>query len=111
MNPYIIQPGHSGYQYHCPAPSKSIRELKTLYGASSTEYNRLRDTFSSVLRRLRMQKGISQEELAVRCGLDRVFISMLECGKRAPSLFTVYKISKALNIPLLVFIGAIEQQL
>jgi transcriptional regulator with XRE-family HTH domain len=45
----------------------------------------------------RKQLGISQEKLAERCGFDRTYISMLERGKRNPSLLNLLKLAKGLE--------------
>ena len=55
-------------------------------------------TFGNILQAIRMKKGFSQEKLALECGLDRTFISMLERGVRQPSLTTLVKISNTLQI-------------
>jgi len=54
--------------------------------------------FGSKVRQVRMKVGISQEELAFRCGLDRTYISGIERGTRNPSLKNIEKIAKALKI-------------
>jgi transcriptional regulator with XRE-family HTH domain len=48
----------------------------------------------------REQLGLSQEKLADRCGFDRTYISMLERGKRNPSLINLLKLVKGLEITL-----------
>ena len=48
----------------------------------------------------REQLGLSQEKLADRCGFDRTYISMLERGKRNPSLINLLKLVKGLGITL-----------
>lgn len=45
----------------------------------------------------RDQLGLSQEKLAERCGFDRTYISMLERGKRNPSLLNLLKLAKGLQ--------------
>lgn len=50
------------------------------------------------LRRIREQKGISQDRLSELAGLDRTYISLIECGKRNPSLATIDKISHVLGV-------------
>ena len=52
------------------------------------------------IRNFRKELGLSQEELAFRCGFDRTYISMLERGKRNPSYLNILKLSKGLNIKL-----------
>lgn len=57
----------------------------------------LAKAFGSVLKELRTQAGISQENLAYECELDRSFISMLERGLRIPTLDTLFKIASPLK--------------
>jgi len=54
--------------------------------------------FGAILRRNREEKGLSQEELAHNCGLDRTFISLLERGLRQPSLSTVFNVAEELGL-------------
>ena len=53
--------------------------------------------FGACLRELRQEKGCSQEQLAMKCELDRTFISLLERGHRQPSLSTILIIASALD--------------
>jgi transcriptional regulator with XRE-family HTH domain len=62
------------------------------------DYKVYKKTFGNVLQTIRLKKGLSQERLALDCGLDRTFISMLERGLRQPSLTTIVKISDTLQI-------------
>jgi transcriptional regulator with XRE-family HTH domain len=52
------------------------------------------------LRRLRLAQGISQEELAFRASIDRVYMSELERGRRNPSLLVLTRLAKALGVTL-----------
>lgn len=67
--------------------------------------------FGIVLRRLRSDKDISQEDLAFRSNLDRTYISMIERGKRNPTINTLFSISKALGINPANFIALVEQEI
>ncbi len=49
------------------------------------------------IRTQREQLGLSQEKLAEQCGFDRTYISMLERGKRNPSLLNLLKLAKGLK--------------
>jgi transcriptional regulator with XRE-family HTH domain len=57
------------------------------------------EAFGRVLRDARNKSGVSQEKLALNCELDRTFISMLERGRRQPSLGSIITIANALDIP------------
>lgn len=46
----------------------------------------------------RIQKGISQEELADRAGLYRTYVGHIEVGKYTLSVYTLYKLCKALKL-------------
>jgi transcriptional regulator with XRE-family HTH domain len=54
--------------------------------------------FGEILRRLRKQKGLSQESLALACGLDRTYIGGIERGERNVSLMNIVKIANALCV-------------
>ncbi|OQW68839.1 MAG: hypothetical protein BVN34_08280 [Proteobacteria bacterium ST_bin12] len=55
--------------------------------------------FGRVLRKLRLEKGLTQEELGLDAELRRTYISVLELGNQQPSLTTILKVAKALNKP------------
>jgi transcriptional regulator with XRE-family HTH domain len=54
--------------------------------------------FGESLKKYRKKRNISQEEFAFRAGLDRTYISGLECGKRNPTLKILVKLANALNM-------------
>ena len=68
------------------------------------------EVFGNVLRELRMEKNISQEKLAEFCDLDRTYISLLERGQRQPTITTIFKLAKALNISPSAMIEKVENQ-
>jgi transcriptional regulator with XRE-family HTH domain len=49
------------------------------------------------IKRLRSQKGISQEQFAFDAGIHRTYISDLERGARNPTILVVEKIARALG--------------
>lgn len=55
------------------------------------------------IKELRQKKGLSQEEFAFRCDLDRTYITSLERGKRNVSLTNLEKIAKAFEMTLSEF--------
>ncbi|MCD1655978.1 helix-turn-helix domain-containing protein [Treponema zuelzerae] len=54
--------------------------------------------FGKIVRQLRNQKGLSQEQLADLCELDRTYISLIERGLRQPTLKTIFRIANSLQI-------------
>jgi transcriptional regulator with XRE-family HTH domain len=54
--------------------------------------------FGRALKKIRLRKKLTPEGLSLEAQLARVYISELEYGKKTPSIETVFKISKALNI-------------
>ena len=63
-----------------------------------------------VIGRLRVQQGLSQEELAKNAGIARSHLAMIENGKKSASVETLWKIAKALGIKLSVLISLIEDE-
>tara|TARA_R110001592_G_scaffold240595_1_gene500633 strand:+ start:395 stop:616 length:222 start_codon:yes stop_codon:yes gene_type:complete len=70
----------------------------------------LKIAFGKTLKNLRIGKGFTQEKLAELSNLDVSFISMLENGKRQPTLATIFNISEALKIKPSLLIKNIEDQ-
>lgn len=54
--------------------------------------------FGKRLRELRLERGLSQEELGELAGLDRTYVSSAEAGRRNVSLKTIYKLAGALGV-------------
>ena len=71
----------------------------------------LKDAFGKVLKQHRNKAGLSQENLAFDAGFNRTFISMLERGLRQPSLSTLFKLGKILNISPSELVKQVEQEI
>ena len=54
--------------------------------------------FGEAVRAARKELGVSQEELAFRCGLHRTYVGSLERGERNVAFVNVVKIAEALDI-------------
>lgn len=66
--------------------------------------------FAIVLQELRHESGLSQEELAEKSNLHDRYISFLERGLRQPTITTIFKLAKALNISPSQLIEKVEAQ-
>lgn len=58
----------------------------------------IRVEFGKHLRKLRLEKGWTQEELADKAGMHFTYIGQIERGIRNPSLVNLEKLAKALGI-------------
>lgn len=67
-------------------------------------------SFATVLKRLRAEKGLSQERLGFEADLHRTYVSQLERGLKSPSLKTLHKIAKVLDISLADLMALIDQE-
>lgn len=63
----------------------------------------LRQALQHTISALRMAKGLSQQELALRSGLTRHYISLLERQKREPKLGTLLQLAEGLGVSLAEF--------
>jgi transcriptional regulator with XRE-family HTH domain len=66
----------------------------------------LRQAFAVNLRRLRHEKGMSQEDLAYEAEVDRSYLSQLEKGQFYVSLRIVERLTKALAVDATEFFKA-----
>lgn len=73
------------------APDPAMRDWRIILGRN--------------VRRLRQQKGLTQEELAFEAEIDLTYVGGIERGKRNPSLLVMARISDALSVPLPRLLG------
>ena len=67
--------------------------------------------FGRALKKVRLKKKLTQEDLSLEAQLARVYISELEYGKKIPSIETIFKLSKGLNIKCSKLMDLTEQEL
>ncbi len=53
-----------------------------------------------IIRELRLDKGLSQEELSFKCDLHRTYIGSIERAEKVASIITLEKVAQALEISL-----------
>lgn len=67
--------------------------------------------FSKVLKKLRTEKGMTQEELAQVSGVDYKYLQKLEGqNPSSPTLSTLDKLSKGLGIPLADLVVSVDTE-
>ena len=70
----------------------------------------LHDVFGRVVRRRREKLGLSQEELGYKAGLHRTYVSLLERGRRNPSLNVVAALARGLGTSTVALMGDLEAE-
>ncbi len=58
----------------------------------------LRQIFAHNLRRIREERGLSQEALAFKAGIDRTYVSSLERQRYSASLDMIEKLASILQV-------------
>ena len=66
----------------------------------------LKQTVARNVRRLRLERGCSQEELSELAGINRNYTGMIERGERSPTVDMLEKLAKALKIDPVAFLTA-----
>ena len=77
-------------------------------GDRSTD--QLLDDFGAAVRRLRRERGWSQEELADRVGIHRTYIGDVERGRRNIGLVNIGRIASALRVTLSALMDEVESR-
>jgi len=67
--------------------------------------------FGQVLRALRRDAGLSQEQLAFAAEIERNFVSLIERGVNQPTIRVIFKLANALRVPPSKMIRLVEEKL
>lgn len=70
----------------------------------------LAEAFGVVVRELRIEAGLTQEQLGFEAGIRRTFVSLLELGQQQPTLTTIFKIAPALGLTPAALIELVENR-
>lgn len=68
------------------------------------------DALATEIKARRVELEYSQEDLAGHCELDRPYISLLEVGKKQPSISVLFRIAGGLGLSLEELSGRIERR-
>ena len=61
----------------------------------------IKKKFGKKVKTLRIEKGGSQEKLALTADLDRTYVPGIEAGRRNVSIVVIEKIANALNVEII----------
>ena len=67
--------------------------------------------FGSVLKEIRLEKKLSQQELADYAEVSRGYISQLELGYNMPTILTIFKLAEVLKVKPHDLIALVEQRM
>lgn len=70
---------------------------------------RLQTAFGTALRKQRHALDLSQEELAHRSGITMRYVSLLETGKRVPTIIVFVAIARAFGLSAQDFMRHVEE--
>lgn len=69
----------------------------------------IQQKFGKTLKKLRNQKGVSQEKFGFLVDLDRTYIASVERGERNISLKNIERIANAFNLSISEFFRTLEE--
>lgn len=78
---------------------EKILKIPTVKAAMPISPEQVQKRFGDRIREIRRRKGISQEDLALACDIDRAYLGAVERGQRNISLLNIYKIARGLKVP------------
>ncbi|HIY47721.1 MAG TPA: helix-turn-helix domain-containing protein [Candidatus Alistipes faecigallinarum] len=56
--------------------------------------------FGQQVAKIRKSRGLSQEQLAYKCGFDRTYVGTIERGEKSATINSIVKIARGLEITL-----------
>ena len=71
----------------------------------------LPEAFGFAIRKLRIERGLTQEQLGFEANLRRTYISSLELGQKTPSITTIYKLAKVFGISMSKLLLLVEKEI
>lgn len=81
---------------------------------SKSEQDKLRKQFTRKLalhlRKVREEKGLTQEDLAFKAGVNTAYYSHLERGVYSPTMFVIWRLAQALEVDLESFMTGFESR-
>jgi DNA-binding XRE family transcriptional regulator len=92
----------------CNRYLSSAKQAKVMQAVYATT---IEQAFGQIIRELRRDRGLSQEELGFESGLHRTYVSLLERGKKSPTLTTLLQVGAALDIAPSEIVRRVENRI
>jgi transcriptional regulator with XRE-family HTH domain len=70
---------------------------------------KLRHALATQLRILRQRRGLTQERLAFLAGIHPTYISILENGRKSPTVDVLDRIARALEVKISTLLADVEK--
>ena len=83
----------------------------TIFAMSKSHYSQHQTKLQELLRRVRLDAGLRQKDLAKRLGMPQSFVSKYESGERRLDLLEIRQICSAIGISLADFVQMFEESL
>src|SRR5262245_11728301 len=91
-----------------PQKTQKIERKKTVADAAPHESTTASEAMPEVganLRRLRLERSLSLEKLAHTASVSRAMLGQIELGQSTPTIKTLWKIARALDVPFSALIS------
>jgi transcriptional regulator with XRE-family HTH domain len=62
------------------------------------------------VKRVRQERGLTQEQLAERSGFSQQYISGLEQGRRNPTIVSIYELAMALGVSHMELVRSSDEE-
>ena len=80
-------------------------------GKRQEDKGKLEKAFAAALREIRTERGLSQEKLALESGYHRTYVGILERGLQNPTLRTITRLAKILDVSAAEIVERFEKKM
>jgi len=70
----------------------------------------IKQIIGKTIKAIRLKSGLSQEDLAHECNVDRSYISMIEVGRNEPSVSKIFELCYGLKVKPSDFFLLVERE-
>lgn len=82
--------------------------LHNTHSGIRREMGDIKKDLGEVIKNLRLESSLSQEQLAERCGLQRPYIGIIERGEKAMTVETASRLAEGLRVKLSILYSRVE---